>query len=264
MVAMRSRIRDETRHHVQERRLAGARAAADDRVQPRLHARGEEVEHRPRERPVADQVVGFQALLGKTANREQRAVDGQRRNDRVDARAVGKPRVHHRRAVVDTATDGAHDPIDDPHQVAIVLERAGHALQHTGSFHVHLLVGVHEDVVDGRVAQQRFERPEPEDLVEDVAEDLLALRHRERLALLAEQLEEQRADVAFGARPIDGRKGLEVQPVQQLPVNVRLQLDVLRPRRLRARSRARWTTGRRRGWFRPWRSSGRRWDDRSR
>ena len=156
----------------------------------------------------ADQVLGLQPLLREPANREQRAVHGERRDDRVDARAVGEPRVDHRRAVVHAPAHRAHDAVDDPHQVLVVLERGGHLLEHAAALHVHLLVGVHQDVVDRRVAQQRLERPEAEDLVEDVAEDLLALGHRERLVLLGEQLEEQRADVALGARPVHARRAL--------------------------------------------------------
>ena len=40
---------------------------------------------------------------------------------------------------------------------------------------VDVLVGVDQDVADRRVAQQRLERPEAEDLVDDVGEERLAL-----------------------------------------------------------------------------------------
>ena len=90
-----------------------------------------------------------------------------------------------------------------------------------------------------RVAQQRLERPEAEDLVDDVAEDDLALGHAERHALFGDQLEEQRADFRLGARRVGRRQRLEVQPVEQLPVDVGLQLEVLRPRRFGARAAGR-------------------------
>ena len=54
----------------------------------------------------------------------------------------------------------------------------------------------------------------------------------------AMQLEEQRADLGFGARPVGVGERLEVQAVEQLAVDVGLQLEVLRPRRLDARVRA--------------------------
>ena len=74
--------------------------------------------------PQRDQVVGLQPLGRKPPDREQRAVDRQRRNDGVDARAVRQARVHHRRAVVDAPADAADDAVDDAQQVRVVLERA--------------------------------------------------------------------------------------------------------------------------------------------
>jgi len=52
---------------------------------------------------------------------------------------------------------------------------------------------------------------------------------------LGHQLEHERANLGLGALPVDGSERLEVQPVEQLPVNVGLQLDVLRPWRVSAR-----------------------------
>ena len=50
------------------------------------------------------------------------------------------------------------------------------------------------------------------------------------VALFGQQLADERPDLAFGARPVGLRQRLEVQPVEQLPVNVGLQLDVLAAR----------------------------------
>ena len=102
---MRSRVGDEAREHVEQRRLAGAGAAADQAIELAPDAVRQEVEHRLRERLQRDQVLGLEALRRKAADRQQRAVHRQRRDDRVDARAVGQARVHHRRAVVDAPSD---------------------------------------------------------------------------------------------------------------------------------------------------------------
>ena len=118
----------------------------------------------------------------------------------------------------------------------------GDALEHAAALHVHLLVGVDQDVADRRVAQQRLERPEPEDFVEHLAEERLALARLSGVAFFGEQLEEQRADFALRARAIGLRQRLEVQAVEQLLVNVGLQLEVL----LRAAPAARSGRGRRR------------------
>src|SRR5207247_3679045 len=84
-----------------------------------------------------------------------------------------------------------------------------------------------------------LERPEAEHVVEELAEQRLALAEAERRALLGQQLAEERANLALGARAIGERERLEVQTVEQLFVNARLQLQVLLARRLRARVR-RW------------------------
>ena len=217
---------DEGRQHVQQRRLAGAGAAADQHVQPRADAVLEELEHRPRHRPDGHQVFGLQPLGRKTANRQQRAVDRQRRDDRVHAGAVRQPRVDHRRAVVHAAADAADDAVDDAHQVLVVLERRRQPLELALALDVDVLVGVDQDVADRRVAQQRLERPETEDFVDDVGEERLALGHAERHALFGDQLEQQRPDFRFRSRAIRRRQRLEVQPVEQFPVYVRLHVEI--------------------------------------
>jgi hypothetical protein len=85
--------------------------------------------------------------------------------------------------------------------VLVVLERRRQALELAGALDVDLLVRVDEDVADGRIPQQRLERPEPEDLVDHVAEDDLPLAHAERRSLLGDQVEQQRPDLGLGAGP---------------------------------------------------------------
>ncbi len=237
---------DEARQHVEQRRLAGARASADQRIEAGAHAVLEELEHRPRQRPDGDEILGAQAFGRKTTDGEQRAVDGERRNDRVDTRTVRQAGVDHRRAVVDAAADAADDAVDDAHQVAIVLERRRQPIQLAGALDVDVLVGVDQDVADRRIAQQRLERTQAEHLVDDITEDGIAFAHAERHVLFGDEVEEQRADVGFGARPLGRRQRFEVQAVEQLAVDVRLELDVLRPRRLDARPSGSVALGRRR------------------
>src|SRR5207245_6155934 len=67
-------LADEAGQHVEERRLAGASAAADERVEARADAVRQELEHRPRERAQRDEIVRLQPFGRKAANREQRAV----------------------------------------------------------------------------------------------------------------------------------------------------------------------------------------------
>ena len=104
-----------------------------------------------------------------------------------------------------------------------------HALEHAAALDEHVLVGVDQDVADRRVAQQRLERPEAEHLVD--AARRTASSRSPRLSGVpssASSSPTQRPDLALGARAVGLRQRLEVQPVEQLPVDVRLQLDVLR------------------------------------
>ena len=224
-------IGDESGQDVEQRRLAGAGAAADQAVQPRADAVAEKVEHRLRQRLQRDQVFRLEPLGRKPADRQKRAVHGQRRDDRVDARSVGQPRVHHRRAVVDPAADAAHDPIDDPEQVAIVLEGRGHAFEDAGTLDEDVPMRVDQDVADARVAEQRLERPETEHVVQDLAEQRFTLGDVERRRFLRQQLAEQRADLRLGAGALGDRERFEVEPVEQLAVNGGPKLEVLLPRR---------------------------------
>ena len=87
-----------------------------------------------------------------------------------------------------------HDLLDHLHQVRIVVER------HVGEFElpvaldVHLLVRVDENVRDARIAQQRFERAEPEHLVVDVDRQLTSLDVVRRQLILVENARDQRRD----------------------------------------------------------------------
>jgi hypothetical protein len=122
-----------------------------------------------RHRPLGDQVGRHQLVGAETADRQQRPVDRQRRDDGVDARAVGQPGVDHRRGLIDAAADLADDLVDDPHQVAVVFEGDAGQLELALALDVDLVVAVDEDVGDGRLLQQRLERPQAENLVEHLA-----------------------------------------------------------------------------------------------
>src|SRR5215467_13460803 len=240
---------DESREDVQQRRLTSAGASADQHVQPGAHAVRQEVEHRPCQGAQGDQILGFQALGRKAANRQQRAVHRERRNDGVDTRTVRQACVDHRRAVVHAAADVADDAIDDPQQVTIVAECGGHTLQMSVPLDEHVLVRVDENIVDGRIPKERLERSEAEHVIHQLAEERFAFAQADWDAFFVEEVVDQRADLAFHARAVGLRERLEIQPIEQLAMDVGLQLEILLPgRRLRRplRRRLLWP-GRRRG-----------------
>ncbi len=108
------------------------------------------------------------------------AVDRERRNDGVDTRSVEEARVDHRARLVDAAADRAHDALDDAHQVAVVLEHRVDGFELAVFLDVDLIVAIDQDIGDVRVDQNRLERSESEQLVQDVADEAVALEQAER------------------------------------------------------------------------------------
>ena len=78
--------------------------------------------------------------------------------------------------------------------------------------------------------------PRPKTSSSTSAKNASRSRHAERRRFAGQQLAEQRPDLALRARAIGLRERLEIQPVEELAVDVRLELDVLTPRLLAART----------------------------
>ena len=148
------------------------------------------------------------------------AVQRERRDDRVDAAAVGQARVDHRRRLVDAPADLRDDLVDDAHHVRVVDEADVGPLELAAALDVDPVGRVDHDLRDGVVAQQRLDRPVAEDVVGELADELAALLARERRAverqllgdrpvhlvaeILAVLLEELRAELG-DARVVDPR-----------------------------------------------------------
>ena len=129
-------------------------------------------------------------------DRDDRPDERQRRDDRVDAGAVGQAGVDHRRRLVDAATDRGDDPVDDPHDVVVVLEDDVRELELAGPLDVDLARAVDHDFRDRLVAQERLERPEADDLVGDLLEHPDALGAGQGEAFLVDDLAEDLLDLA--------------------------------------------------------------------
>ena len=89
---------------------------------------------------------------------------------------------------------------------------------------------VDQDVRDARVLEQRLERPKSEQLVEDVADERLALVEAERdaLVLAVEQVLDDRADLRLGVGPRGLRQPIQVQPIEQILMDLAFERLVLR------------------------------------
>ena len=166
-----------------------------------------------------------QRVARKLADREQRPVQRARRNDRVDARAVGKARVHPGLRFVDPAPDGGDDAVDDSQQMALALEAHRRRLEDAVPLHEHLPVRVDQDVGDRRILEQRLQRAQAQDLVEQLLDQETELLGVERRALGREQLIDDRGDLAPQVRLGDLLDGSQVQLLEQALVQARLEVE---------------------------------------
>ena len=97
-------------------------------------------------------------------------------------------------------------------------------LQHAAALHVDLVGGVDQDVGDGVVLEQRLERAQAEDLVEDFLGDAVALHGTERNALFGDDLlnEGKKLELA-GAGFLSLAEFLEVETIDKLRVDSGLE-----------------------------------------
>ena len=100
------------------------------------------------------------------------------------------------RRLVDAAADRGDDPVDDPHDVVVVLEDDVRQLELAGPLDVDLARAVDHDLRDRLVAQERLERPEADDLVGDLLEHPDALGAGQGEAFLVDDLAEDLLDLA--------------------------------------------------------------------
>ena len=181
---------DESGEDVEQRGFARAGAAGDDNVEPRADCAAQDLQHLRGQRAMAQQVVGGQRDGAEAADGQQRAIHGQRRNDDVDARSVQQARIHHRRRLIDAAAHRGDDLVDDVHQMGFILEDDVGLLDDAAPFDVDGFVGVDQDVVHGGIVQQRLQRAQAKDFVENVVREAVAIGRAERGILFGYQLQD--------------------------------------------------------------------------
>ena len=137
----------------------------------------------------------LQPVLLELTNGERGTVDGQRRRDDVDARAVGKTRVADRARFVDAAADLADDALADVHQLRVVGEADAGLLHLAADFDEGRRGAVDHDVGDVVAGQQRLERTVAEHVVADVLEQLFLLGDRHHDVLDLDDLADDVADL---------------------------------------------------------------------
>ncbi len=140
------------------------------------------------------------ASLRELPDRQRRAAERERRDDRVDPAAVGQSGIDHRRRLVDAAADLRHDAVDDAQQMRVVEEGGVGLLDPAGALDVELVRPVHHHLGDGRILEERLEWAVPEDVVGNLPLELGALAWAERGFLRVELLGDDLPDAAARAR----------------------------------------------------------------
>ena len=161
--------------------------------------------------------------MREAANRHHRSVERDRRDHRVDARAIRQPRIHHRARLVDAPPDQRHDLVDDAQQVLLVREGDVGEFQPTLALHVDLAIRVDQDVGDGRVGHQQLERAEAQHLVLDVADQRAPLRVVDHGLLFVQQPFDHHRNLVAQHVGRERFQRRQVEHVEQLQVDALLE-----------------------------------------
>ena len=173
-------IRNVAGEHIEQGGLAGAGSAGDQQVEPAFHHGGEQFQHGLGQGFVFDHVAGGDRIAAETPDGKAGPINRQRRNDGVHAGAVGKTRIHHRRGFIHASSHPRDNPVDDLHEVRIVLEAQSSGLKLARAFHVDSIKTVHQNVGNGWIFEQRFERAQAEDFVQNLPRQPFPLGEAER------------------------------------------------------------------------------------
>ena len=211
----------------QERRLAGARAARDEHVLALADDEVHEAHHVGREHAQAQEVIAAQPLAAEAPDRDRRAVEGDGRDGRVDAAAVGQAQVDHRAAHVDAAADARGQALDHALDVLLVAEAHVGPLEAAVALDVDPRGAVDQDVRHGWIGHQGRQGTDAQGLLDQLVAKALALLLVEGQLL---GLERARDEVVHGLLDLLLVAAQEValaDVVQQPLVQARLDREVV-------------------------------------
>ncbi len=119
---------------------------------------------------------------------------GQGLDDGVDARAIRKARVDAWARFVDAPAERGDDPLDDAQHVLVVEEQRVDPLDLALALDVDVVRAVDHDLGDGRVRQERFQRPEAGHVVDHLVDEAHALLAGDREAAVLDDPVDHRFD----------------------------------------------------------------------
>ena len=114
---------------------------------------------------IANQFFKRERAFGEFPDGDQRAINGNRGDSRVHTRAVQKACIDKRLGFIHPATDGRYDPVYNAQQVVIVAKANRGGLQLAVSLDIYLLIAIDQDIGDGLVFEEWFDRAKAGHLV---------------------------------------------------------------------------------------------------
>ena len=184
------------REHVEKRGLSSAGTAGNQNVEARFNAALKELEHGRGESMVGDEIVGRERVAAETPDGEAGAIDGERRNNGVNAGTVGEARVHHRRRFIDAAPNRGDDAVDDAHQVSVIAELNVCGFEKTLALDVNFAESVDQNIGNRGIGEKRFERSQAENFIENFLGKTLALLQIHRCRFADDELLENERNFA--------------------------------------------------------------------
>jgi hypothetical protein len=165
-------------------------------------------------------------VAAEAADGECGAIEGEGGDDGVDAGAVEEAGVDDGLGLIDAAANLGDDLLDDVEEVAVVFEADGAEGEFAVAFDVDLVIAVDEDIGDGGFLEERLERTEAEDFIEDLFDHLVGFGGGHGNAFVFEEAFDDAAD--FGADAILGQGGdfFEVEDADELFMDFGLELEI--------------------------------------
>jgi hypothetical protein len=164
--------------------------------------------------------------LAESPDGKQWSIHRNRGDSRVHAGAIRKAGIHQGRGFVYAPPDPGNDFLDDPQQVRVILEFHRRAEQFAVALDVDQPGRGHQNIRYGGVLQQRLQRTESEDFVQNLFHHALFFEQAEWCLLLLEQLGNRAAYFRAHALAAQSRQRFQVDAVQQLAVDREFQLLV--------------------------------------
>ena len=176
---------------------------------------------------ILDHVAGGNRVAPETADGKASAIQCERRNDRVHARAIGQAGIDHGRRFIDAPAHAGDNALDDLHEVLVVFERQAGQFQFAGALNVNPVEAVDQNVGDCGIFEQGLERTEAENLVENFARKALAFGEAERNDFVVDRVADEDENF-FAGRVAGGAAELfQIEAIEDLAVQVCLYLLVL-------------------------------------